>query len=106
MTIIMSSSASGGGGSNNSSSSSSSSSTSKAPDHTMKAHRKVELQLHSFVTSARLLSLSPLSPEQGAGCRGVAGEVGGQVARQPRTAELKVWQNEYFKSQNLIFYCA
>jgi hypothetical protein len=68
----MSSSTSGGGGSSNSSSSSSSS-TSKAPDHTMKAHRKVELQLHSFVTSARMFSLSPLSPEYGAGCswRGV-----------------------------------
>jgi len=57
MTIIMSSS---GGGSTNSSSSGSS--TSKAPDHTMKAHGRVEVQLHSFVNSARLLSPSPLNP--------------------------------------------
>ena len=57
MTIIMSNS---GGGSSNSSSSSSGSSTSKPPDHTMKAHGRVEVKLHSFVHSARLLSPSPL----------------------------------------------
>jgi hypothetical protein len=75
MTITVNSSASVGGSSN--SSSSSGSSTSKVPDHTMKAHGRVELQLLPFVASARLLSPSPSSPEQDAGCRGVAGEVGG-----------------------------
>ena len=64
------------GGSSNSSDSSSSS-TRKAPDHTMKAHGRVEVQFHSFVNSARLLSPSPLSPGQDVGCRGVAGQVGG-----------------------------
>ena len=73
MTIVIMSSTTSGGGSSNSSSSS----TSKSPDHTMKAYWRVELQLHSFVTSAGLLSPSPLSPEQDAGCRGVAGQVGG-----------------------------
>jgi hypothetical protein len=52
-----------------------------------------------------LLSSSPLSHEQDDGCRGVAGQVGArQVVGQLRTAELKVWQNEYFKFQNLIFF--
>jgi hypothetical protein len=72
MTInIMSGSTSGGGSSN--SSSSSSSSTSRAPDHTTKAHGRVELQLHSFVTLAGLLSPYPLSPDHDAECRGVDG---------------------------------
>jgi len=82
----MSNSTSGGGSSN----SNSSSSKSTAPDHTMKAHGRVELHLHSFVTSAGLLSPSPLSAEHDAECRGVAGQVGrGKWCGRPRRQSSK-----------------
>jgi hypothetical protein len=102
MTIIMSSSTSGSGSSN-----SSFSSISKAPDHTMKAYGRVELQLHAFVTSAGLFPPSPLSSEQDVGCRGVAGEVGrGRWCGRPGRKNSRCGKANILNSKIQFFFCA